>query len=316
MKLFVFILLFFLGQQLVAQYNFMSHFTNTNKQFAKAKVKEIEEFEQVNGKEILKHRYFIDANGNPLKHYYYDTNLSNGDYWIEENTASQQIKGLIIYKRAMYTRDGVHKADAQIYEYYYSDTKKLYQTKMQNSADYTDIIIQHYDTTDLLKENKSEFHIYNNDTLRRITDKFDRKTRTHKLEVKKEGKWIEEEFGISEFENEKVINYKLYVKGIINYEWDAQNEKNKNENKIETYENDYGLPPPDPFVDTLYCLNNDFKNLKQCNKKSAKYFIIRYYQNGQGNYLTYYEIYNYKNSLLLMQSNEKGDYYRKLEYIF
>ncbi len=277
----------------------------------KNNVKTINVREKIDSVMLLTHRYELDEVGNAIEHFQHNS-YTNGKI-LEKCRISNDTAGFVEYKR-FYISDSEVKTLTHHYQHYYSKGNKALKFIHREYSGYTTVRISVFDTIHTDYEDKTEMRILSGgDTLFMTKDLFDGIERIHELKRKVDGKWSEHEIGISIYKNGIYESSSLYRNGKLIQEHRAADDLEK-KNTDDYRDLEYGLPIPDPVIDTFYV--NDFKNEKFETVKAskAKYKMLVHYDQGRGSGQYYYEIFDMKYGWVVSRFGPGKIHYTEFKY--
>lgn len=285
----------------------------------KNKVQTMKIHERQDSSMYLTHSYFLDTEGKVTAHYNYDpANEGGGPFDVEFVRRSEDTIGFVHYTRGIYAEDGSRINLLADHQYYFSSTGKLKKMIYHDFMDYQIIRMSVFDTLHVDYKDKYEWKLFNEDTMYWIKD-FQNDTRAeHVVKNKVNGKWIETEKSLTTLKNGEVETYVLYKNGKIVKQYDAQKEEGLKKGK-DVEEGEFPLPISEPMRRIYYSDKMDLILKSDAIEKKAKFEIHVYFEgNDDSDFksISYFEIYDKQNDLLLVKSDREGKYRTEYYYIF
>ncbi len=302
-----------------SQHSLIHDVPDSQEVLAKNKVSKIQVFEKTNGNKKLTNEYFIDENGTAVKHLYHDFYSNDSLPVVETSEVIAYSPKTVKYVRARMNAKGNIDKVYQESLNYYTHSNKIMRVEYKEHIDLIKSITHNYDTADYEKVDKVEIvSVSTGDTLRRITDFYDKTIKVHRLEIKTDGKWIEKEKSVSDYRDGELSYHSFYQNGKLVSTYDPNEKRPDEPLGDDTYKDqmEYGLPVPEPFIDSFYTNEKTKDKSKSITENKALYKVVLRYEGGKGHDLSYYRVYDRKKGLLLLESDPNGNYPKEYVYKF
>lgn len=322
----LFILLFLLPFKLFAQSEHLIAIPISKEILEKNKVSTVYVYENIDSSMVQTNTYFIDNQGRAFEHIYYEPAYEGGGpFDIERLRWSEDTLGLVQYIHGLYGETGELNSLISDYRYWYSPSGKLLKALYKDLLSYQTVRMIIYDTLNPKYEDKTEWRLLNGDTIHILKSFVGENLYEHTLRHKIHGKWVEYEYSIHQYKNGELEKYQLFRNGKLVNDFDSsrdtlmlqqREEQRKEEKEEEESENNNALPAPEPFTKIVYSDKMDLIFESNAKEKSAKFRLELHYENGAGNEMDNYEVYDNANGLLLIKSNPSGEHKTEFHYLF
>jgi len=280
---------------------------NTAEELKKNKVKEVKIFvgEKKGDKPKPVYHYTFNKEGCAERLYHYD-NFSIKEGVVLAELVFTDNNTEKIYRKGRITPAGDYKIVFSEREFFSKGGKLIKKINVSDDG------IRHietisYDTLTSKYVIKYSAHIHTptGDTLYTVFKSNILDKRIYIVRNKKDGKWTETEKSVSKYKDSICVEYTLYRNGVIAQYWVPDENKNKNEEKLEYGDNpsdEFGLPVPDDPIDTIF---SDVTGMKSKvdgkNRNNSKYAIALHYTHPDKKYIQYADVYYTKSGLIFMR---------------
>jgi hypothetical protein len=287
---------------------------NTSQVLKKNRVASIIVKEKMESSFVITHHFIINENGIAVASEYFDPFYQGSGTRIEKNWISQDTIGMKRFTQGIYDEEGKLIRLYSDHSSFYSSTGKILRTIHHDYTDFHILQINVFDTLHPDDLDRTEWKMFNNDTLSIVVDRKNEFISEHILKDKIQGKWIETEKSISNFNNGELISYYLYKNGKLVQEYLKENDFDKV--GTDDVEEEFGLPIPAEAIDTFFVDVIKIDSMKTVSEKKAKFRMIMHYEEGKSNGLSYYEVFDNKTDLFLFVTDAEGTFRNEYHYVF